>query len=99
MVGCLEGESVLATDQLLHRALGDHLSLRENGDAVTDLFDFVEEVARQEHGPVAVAEILDELPDFGHTGRVEAVGRLVEKEQLGIAEQCERDTEPVLHSQ
>ena len=45
----------------------------------------------------ALAEVADQLADLPDAGRVEAVGRLVEDQQVGRLEQRRRDGEPLLH--
>ena len=43
--------------------------------------------------------VADGLADLADAGRVEAVGRLVEDQQLGVLEQGGRDRQPLLHAE
>ena len=56
-------------------------------------------MAGQHDGAAVGAELADELADLDHTGRIQAVGRLVEKDELRIAEESEGDTEALLHAE
>ena len=46
-----------------------------------------------------VGEPHDQVADLGHTGRVQAIGRLVQQEQLGAGDQGHRDAEALFHAQ
>lgn len=56
-------------------------------------------MAGQHDGATVGTELTDELADLHHTGRIEAVGRLIEKDELRIAEKGEGDTEPLFHTE
>src|SRR5207302_2571409 len=58
-----------------------------------------EEVAREDHGALAGAELADELADLDDTRGIEAVRRLVQKDELRIAEQRGGDTQALLHAE
>ena len=81
-----------------HGALGDELALGEDGHAVADLFDLVEEVAGEEDGAVSVAEATDKFSDFDHALRVEAVCGFVEEDQVRVAEEGVRQAEALFHA-
>ena len=73
--------------------------LRDDRDPVADLLDLVEEVAGEEDGLAAVdGEAPDEGAHLLDTGRVEAVHRLVEDDEVGIAEQGRGDSEALPHA-
>ena len=56
-------------------------------------------MAGQHDRAPAGAELTDQLADLNHAGRVEAVGRLVEKDELGVAEERAGDPESLLHAE
>jgi hypothetical protein len=86
--------------QLAHLALGDDLSLVEDQHPVADLLDLVEQVAGEENGPAfLVCQMADKDAHLLHAGRVEPVGRFVQDEQLGIAEQGGGQAQPLAHPQ
>ena len=59
----------------------------------------MEQVARQQHGAAAVGEAAQQPAHPVDALRVEAVGRLVEDEHLGLAEQRRRQAEPLAHAE
>ena len=85
--------------QLLDRALRDEPPARQDGDVVADELGLGEHVAGQHDRAPAGAELTDQLADLNHAGRVEAVGRLVEKDELGVAEERAGDPESLLHAE
>ena len=87
------------THELIDFALGDELALREDGDGVAYHLDLVEQVARQEHGAATGGEASDQIADLSHAGGVHAVGRFVEEQQFGIAEQGVRQAKSLLHAE
>src|SRR6266851_9832724 len=74
---CPDQHAFLA-EQLLHGGLGDELAAPDHADAVADLLDLWEQVAREQHGAIALADVLDELAHLGHALRVEPARGLVE---------------------
>ena len=64
---------------------------------VDGLGDLGEDVARDQHGAALGGERAQEVAQPAHPLRVEAVGGLVEDEQLGVAEQRRREPEPLAH--
>ena len=61
------------------------------------VLDLAEVVARHEHGPALVAERTQQLADLLDPGRIEAVGRFVEDQQLGVLEERLGQAEPLAH--
>ena len=55
-------------------------------------------MARENDGPSALAEIADELAYLDDTCRIQPVGRLVQKDELGIAEERTGDPQALLHA-
>jgi hypothetical protein len=66
--------------------VGDHLHLAQ-------------QMRGQQHRPAAVGEVAQQGAHPVDAGRVEAVGRLVEGQQPGIAQQRQCDPEPLPHAQ
>ena len=58
-----------------------------------------QQVRGQQHGAAAVGEVAQELAHPAHPGRVEPVGRLVEDQHLGVAEQRVGEPEPLAHAE
>ena len=71
--------------EVLGRIGRDELPAVDDDDTVADLAHLGEDMARENHGLFA-AEIPDELPDLDDLLRVEAEGRLIEDENLGIVQ-------------
>ena len=65
---------------------------------VARLLDLVEQVRGEEHRAALADERADHLAELEDPGRVEAVGRLVEDQQLGVGEQAARDAEALAHA-
>ena len=82
-----------ADAELLGRALGEDPAALDDRDAVGELLRLVEVVRGQQHGLAEVLERADRLPRGATRGRVEAGRRLVEEDQLGVADQREREVE------
>jgi len=56
-------------------------------------------VAGDEHGPALVGQTPDQTAQPVHALGVEAVGRLVEDQDLGVAEQGPGQPEPLAHAE
>ena len=83
--------------QLGQRAGLDRLARADDRHAVAQLLDLGEDVAREQHRPPRLARLLDAGLEDRLLQRVEAGGRLVEHEQLGVGRERgdERDLLPV----
>ena len=89
-----------AGDQIAHRAFAEDASLVDDGHAVAGQLDLGEQMRRDEDAHLAFAgEAAQQLADLADAGGVEAVGRLVEDEQLRIAEQRLGDAEALAHAE
>ena len=86
-----------ARGQLLERRLDHELAAVDDQHLVDGLGDLGEHVARDEHGPLPGREPAQEIAQPADTLGVEPVCRLVEDQQLGIAEQRSREAEPLAH--
>ena len=85
--------------QLGDRPLHDHAAVIDDRDRVADLLDLVEQVRREHDCPALVDEPPNHHPELLDAGRVEAVRRLVEDQQLGVAEEGAGDTQPLAHTE
>ena len=81
---------VEACDQVGDRARGDEPAALHDDGVAAHLLDLRQEVTRQQHGHAAVGEAAEQVADLAHLAGVETVGRLVEHEHLGRAEQRAR---------
>ena len=72
------------------------MTLAHDGDAVGELLGLVEVVRREEHGLAERAEGADHLPRRAPRRGVEARRRLVEEDELGIADERDAEVEPPL---
>jgi len=84
--------------QLVDGALGDHPALLNHTDPRAHQLHLVQQMARDEHGALALAELDDQVPHVGHALGVQPVGRFVEDEQLRLLQQGGGDAEPLLHA-
>ncbi len=75
-----------------------HLPARDDEHVVDGLRDLGEHVAGDEHRAPARGLLAHHAAHPGDARRVEAVGRLVEDQHLGVAEQRRRDRQPLAHA-
>ena len=68
----------------------------DDGDPIGEALGLLHEVRDQQDGHAPVADRLDQLPRLAAGLRVEAGRQLVEDRDLGIADQGQRDREPLL---
>ena len=83
-------------DQLARRAERDDLAVVHDRHAVAQPLGLVHVVRGQQDRPAGLLELLDEIPELPPRLRIEAGGRLVEKEQLGIADERAGERQPLL---
>ena len=79
-------------------ALGDEPPVHEHDDARRHPLDLVEHVRRDQHGAALLAELARQLDDPAALGRVGAVERLVEQQQLGIVDERAGELDPLAHA-
>ena len=79
--------------------IDDDLAVVDDRDPVARLLDLVEEVRREDHRASLVDERAEQVAELEDAGRVEAVDRLVEDQQLGVGEQAAGDAEALAHAQ
>jgi hypothetical protein len=76
--------------------MGDRAGVQD-GHLVAEVLDLGRVVAAQEHRRPAAGEAAQQSAQIPRAGRVEAVGRLVEDQQLGTAEQRGRRPQALPH--
>ena len=72
-----------AAEEVLDRPGHQHPAVADDGRARAHLLHLGQDVRAQQHRHPGLAEVADQLADLADAGRVEAVGRLVEDQQLG----------------
>ena len=80
-------------DQLGGRPYGDDLPLAEDSDAVGEVLCLVEVVRREQDRLAELPQRTQRLPGLAPRVRVEARGRLVEEDQLRVADEPEPKVE------
>src|ERR1700722_2078791 len=85
--------------QFLQRALEDQPSGAHHAHVRADLLDLGEQVRRHEHGDAVRGDLPDKPPHLAGALRVQAVGRLVQHDQLSRREQAGGDGQPLLHAE
>ena len=85
-----------AGDQLGGLPEPDDLARDDHGDAVGELLRLVEVVRRQQHRLPEPAQRAHELPGVAARGGVEAGRRLVEEDELRVADERDPEVEPPL---
>src|SRR5258708_1654842 len=71
-------------------------SVVDDGDAVAEALRLLHQMRRHEDGLAAIANAADEIPDGTARLRIESRGELVEKHELRIVDERERDEQPLL---
>ena len=86
-------------DQVGDRALRDDVAVVDDRGDVAGLLDLVEQVRGEQHGAALGDQLADQVAELEDAGRVEPVDRLVEDQQLGVAEQAAGDAEALAHAE
>src|SRR5207248_7038381 len=86
------------TRQLGRPPFAHDLACAQDGDAVGELLGFVEVVRREQDRFAERAQVADRLPGGAARAGVEARRRLVEEDQLRIADERKREVESALLS-
>ena len=90
----LDGAGVaVAPAERVRGALSDDVSADDDGDAVGEPFCLIHVVRRQEDRLAEIAEAFDHIPGRSACRGVEAGGRLVEEDQLRVADEREGEVE------
>jgi hypothetical protein len=88
------GGHVVAPAQCPRRALGNDAPGGENGDPVGQVLRLVHVVSGEEDGLAESPEPGNDLPGGAARRRVEASGRLVQEDELWVADKGEGEIEP-----
>ena len=76
------GRTVPAPQELVDLARGEHPAVADDRHRGAHLLDLGEDVGAEQDRHAGLAEGADRVADLADAGRVEAVGRLVEDQQL-----------------
>ena len=79
--------------------LGDQPARLEDDDVVAGRFDFGQAVGAEQRRRAALGQRADEVADLDRALGVESVGRLVEDDDRGVADQGQGDPDPLAHPQ
>ena len=74
----------LTARKVVHGVFADELAVAQHGDAVGDLVHLIEEVADEENGDSAGAQVANDREQLLHLTPVQARGRLIEDEHLRV---------------
>ena len=88
-----------AAEELPRRAGIDTGAAFDHDQPVAHLLDLGQQVRGDKYGALLSGHSSDELADLAHADRVQPVGRLVEDQQLRLAEQGAGDPKPLLHAE
>ena len=83
-------------DELARRPERDDLAVVHDGHALAEPLRFVHVVRRQQNRPARALELFDQVPELAARLRIEPRRRLVEKQQLRVADERAREREPLL---
>ena len=84
--------------ELVRTALGDHPSRVDDHDLIRELVGFVQVLGGQQDGRAVGGEFSDSGPDLGPAARVQAGGRLVEKQHQRGDDQARHHVQPTAHA-
>ena len=82
--------------ELLEAPLGDAPAVRKDDDAVGDALGFCELVGREQNSRVAFRQTPDHPPYRDPSLRVDPGGRLVEEDDVRLADECESQRDALL---
>jgi hypothetical protein len=85
------------TEQFRQGTLRDDATGPDHHDVVGDDLDLVKKVRRQQDGPSVVRIVTEQVAHPPDAGRVEPVGRFVEDEHRGPADQGHGYAQPLTH--
>ena len=85
--------------ELLNLAFGEQLAAAEHDDVIAHRLDVRQHVAGKDQvHALVVGQVAGQFEHFLPAGRVHAVGRFVEDQQLRIVDDGRRQLEPLLHA-
>src|SRR6185437_10330909 len=94
-----DGQLRVLVDEFLHRAVRDQPAAADHDQVVRGVLHLAHQVRGDEDGAALGGERLHQVPDPEDALRVQAVDRLVEHQQLGVAEQRGGDAEALAHAE
>ena len=94
----LEALAADAVLELVGGAVGDHLAVVDDRDAVGEPVGLVEVLGGQQDGRAVGDEVLDRHPQVDAAARVEARRRLVEEQHRRARDERGREVEPAAHA-
>src|SRR5579862_3655094 len=83
-------------NQLTRRSESDDLTVIHNRDAVAEPLRFIHVVCRQDDGSPVELELIDQIPKLPPRLRIQPGGGLVEKQEIGVANQRAGEREALL---
>ncbi len=75
------------SDELARSSEGDHSSVIDDRDSIAEPLCFFHVVGGQQDGAAGPLEIQDEIPELSPRLGIESGGRLVEEQELGVADE------------
>ena len=84
-------------DDLVERPRRDDPAVVEDDHAVAHPLDLGQQVRVEDHRGATVTRGAHDRPDVGATDGIERRCRLVEQDEVGVAEQRDAEPEPLLH--
>ena len=87
-------DGAVRRQELVRRAGRDDAAVAEDREPIGELVRLLQVVRRQQDRLAERAQAADRLPGLPARGRIEAGRRLVEEDELGIADEREREVEP-----
>ncbi len=85
-------------DDLVERTRRDRPAPMQDDHPVADPLDLGQQVRIEDDRRASIPRRADDRPNVGPADRIERRGRLVEEDQLGLAEQRDTQAEPLLHA-
>ena len=102
-VGAGDGDGLaelIGAEELVDPPFGAHRAVGDDADSRAQALDLAEEVgADEDRDAFGEGEGAQQLSDLGHAPRVEAVGGLVQHQELRATQECPGDTEALTHAE
>src|SRR5262249_27847707 len=97
-LGQADLERALLLGQLGDATLADDLAAVEDDAAVADQFHLAQKVRVEEDRRAPAAQLVEDLADLAAADRIDAVGRLVEEDHVGVVYQRLGDAHALFHA-
>ena len=89
----------MRAEQVVHREVGEQPAAPEHDEVVGGLLHLAHQVAGDQHVAALVGEVAQQFTHPADAFGIQPVDRLVEHQDVGIAEQRRRDTQPLPHAE